>query len=295
MSSRNWCFTLNNYTDDDLKLIGEWVCRYLVYGKEVEAEGTPHLQGYAEFDASKRLATLKKLNERIHWETRKGSREEAIKYCKKDGDTFEKGETERIQGKRSDLAGIKQMVKDGKNTRTIWNTAPSYQAMKMAEIGMKLYEEKRSWKPEVFWFCGPTGTGKTRKAFDMAVDPWVSGRNLKWWEGYDGHADVIIDDFRGDFCTFHELLRILDRYEYRIETKGGSRQLLARRIWITSCKTPYEIFPSVGEDVQQLIRRIDHLEHFAQKNETGAEVQGNTIEPALLDNIAEDEIGELEI
>lgn len=287
MSSRNWCWTLNNYTDEDLQKIGEWDCKYLVYGKEKGENNTPHLQGYVEFEGSKKLTTLKKLHEKIHWETRKGSRDEAINYCKKDKNTFEKGMAIKTQGKRNDLVRIKQMVKDGKNTKDIWDEAPSFQAMKMAEIGLKLYEEKRSWKPEVFWFCGPTGTGKTKKAFEMAVNPWVSGRNLKWWEGYDGHADVIIDDFRGDFCTFHELLRILDRYEYRIETKGGSRQLRARRIWLTSCKTPFEVYPNVGEDVAQLIRRIDHLEYFAQKLEQGAEVQGNTIEPGLQDNIEE--------
>jgi len=96
----------------------------------------------------------------------------------------------------------------------------------------------------------------------MCTNPWISGKNLKWWEGYDKHEDVIFDDFRNDFCTFHELLRILDRYPYKIECKGGSRELLAKRIFITCPFSPHDAYPSSCEDIQQLIRRITKIEKF---------------------------------
>lgn len=295
MSSRNWCFTLNNFTEEEKESVKAWDAEYLVFGEELgEKEETPHLQGYVEFRGSKKLTTLKKMNGRIHWEIRKGTRGEAIEYCKKDGKVFEKGNTERQQGKRSDLDAVKAMVKQGKPMKEIWEAAPSYQAVKMAEIGIKLFEAKRTWKTEVYWLWGPTGTGKTRQAFEQAPNAWWSGKSLKWWDGYDGHEDVIIDDFRGDFCTFHELLRILDRYPYTVETKGGSRQLLARRIWLTSCLPPEKIYQRCEEDVQQLLRRIDHVVHVARKLEDGAEVKGNTTETltptsALEDNIEEND------
>ena len=38
--------------------------------------------------------------------------------------------------------------------------------------------------------------------------------NYKWWEGYDGHEVVLLDDIRKDFCKFHELLTLLDIYPY---------------------------------------------------------------------------------
>jgi len=85
----------------------------------------------------------------------------------------------------------------------------------------------------------------------------------KWWEGYDAHENVIIDDMRGDFCKFHELLRMLDRYAYRIETKGGSRQFRAKTIIITSCYSPTEMFDT-REDIQQLLRRIDEIKVFKE-------------------------------
>lgn len=126
---------------------------------------------------------------------------------------------------------------------------------------LQYLEPQRDWAPEVYWFYGPTGSGKTRKAFELCEDPWISDQGLRWWDGYDGHEDVIIDDFRKDFCKFHELLRILDRYPYRVEVRGGSRQLLARRIFITSLYSPEETY-HMREDIGALTRRITEVRRF---------------------------------
>ena len=83
----------------------------------------------------------------------------------------------------------------------------------------------------------------------------------KWWEGYDAQEYVIIDDMRGDFLKFHQLLKLLDRYPYRVETKGSTRQFLATHIFITSSYHPEEMF-STREDIQQLLRRIDEIKMF---------------------------------
>lgn len=286
MTSRNWCFTLNNYTEDDICDIQAWDVDYMVYGHEVGESGTPHLQGYAEFKVTKRLETLKKLNTRIHWGYRLADRESCILYCKKGNQSkkewdelkelgpnygraatiFEKGKRKKSQGKRNDLSEIKAMVKNGENMREIFDEANSFQALKMAEAGMKLFEPKRDFKPQVTWLWGPTGVGKSYRAFKEAVNPWVSGVNLKWFDGYDQHEDVIFDDFRADFCTFHVLLRLLDRYPMIVETKGGSRQFLAKRIWITSCHHPGKIYNKSDEDQRQLLRRIDYIVHVSEED-----------------------------
>lgn len=85
----------------------------------------------------------------------------------------------------------------------------------------------------------------------------------KWWEGYDGHDDVIIDDYRRDFCKFRVLLHLLDHYPMRVECKGGSRQFRAKRLFITSPKSPTETWAGrTDEDLYQLTRRIDVIEHI---------------------------------
>jgi len=44
---RSYCWTLNNYTERDLEeidvLVESGFCDFLIYGKEVGAQGTPHL------------------------------------------------------------------------------------------------------------------------------------------------------------------------------------------------------------------------------------------------------------
>lgn len=271
-----WVFTLNNYTKEEENNLNLIICKYLIYGKEIGENGTPHLQGYIEFDSNRRLKRIKKeVSDRAHWETRKGTATEAAEYCTKDKDVFEKGIRSRTnQGRRKDLEEVAEMVREGKGMKDIIEECSSFQSMRFAENLLKYKETKRNWKPEVFWYWGPTGVGKTKRAIEEASDPYISGKNLKWWEGYDAHSDVIIDDFRADFCTFHELLRILDRYEYRIEVKGGSRQLLAKKIWITSCHPPTQVY-NTREDINQLIRRIDIISEMRSEMEVG----GNTITP----------------
>lgn len=108
--SKFWCFTKNNYSDDDVELLSRLAesdhVTYLVFGREVgEENGTPHLQGYIEFKQRRRFNQARALLPNgSHIETRLGSAKEAADYCKKDGDYFESGELSvSVQGKRNDL------------------------------------------------------------------------------------------------------------------------------------------------------------------------------------------------
>lgn len=108
---RNWCFTLNNYTNDEYEKLKQLTCEYIILAKEIGDKGTPHIQGYVEFKGGKRITTLKKINDRIHWEARKGTSAQAIAYCKKDGN-FEEIGTPKKQGCRTDLDDLaKKIVK----------------------------------------------------------------------------------------------------------------------------------------------------------------------------------------
>jgi len=87
--------------------------RYLVFGKEVGESGTPHLQGYVVFNSPLLLTSAKKyFQDGTHFESAKGSHEQASTYCKKEGDYEEFGQLPQ-QGKRSDLSALKDAIKDG--------------------------------------------------------------------------------------------------------------------------------------------------------------------------------------
>lgn len=127
--------------------------------------------------------------------------------------------------------------------------------------------------PKIFWYHGPTGSGKTKEASRLAEemhgdDVWWSGTTGRWWQGYDGHCCVILDDFRADFCKFHELLRWMDRNPITVECKGGSRQLRAKTFFVTTPYGPRETYAGVTDEaIEQLLRRIREgdgvVKHFS--------------------------------
>lgn len=91
---RNWCFTLNNYTAEEVEVLkGDLPqVKYIVFQRERGHEdGTAHLQGYLELERNQKLSFVKKhISGRAHWEPRHGTQQQAIDYCKKE-DTREQG------------------------------------------------------------------------------------------------------------------------------------------------------------------------------------------------------------
>lgn len=301
--SRKWCGTLNNWTDEEHAQLLNW-CKSetvkFIIGQEEGEEGTPHLQFFIEAKNALRLSTLKKVCGRAHFEVAKGSSMDNYKYCSKeecfDYEPQDLKLWEEKPGKRSDIEHAKELAKTG-GMREVVETLNNYQAWRAAEMYLKYAENKRTWAPVVKWFYGPPGTGKTRRAHEEAatlaatgaatlaatggatlavtgrVALYVHSNTGKWWDGYDGENIVIIDDFRASDWALNYLLKVLDRYECRVETKGGSRQLLATHIYITSPYHPEAAYCN-SENVKQLTRRISEIVEF--KLDTDTEVGGNT-------------------
>ncbi len=261
---RNWCFTINNPTAEDRKNLEEMPCEYMVIGEEEGESKTQHIQGYVEFGKAKTFATLRRMIPRAHLEGRKGTPEEASKYCKKEEQYKERGtlSTER-QGHRSDLDAVRlAAASDGmRAVVSMYN----YGQIRTAEKYLTYCEGVRDWKPEVIWYWGPTASGKSRQAREdtEGEDVYVKNDGTKWWEGYDGHETVIIDDFRDSWWSLTEMLSLLDRYEKRIEFKGGSRQLLAKKIIVTSSKPPEDCYEHCESTASvQLCRRVETVIHM---------------------------------
>lgn len=258
MGEKTWSYTLNNWNEKEELLLQNMECNFHIYGREIGEEGTPHLQGTIRFKTSKRLAALKKVLPRAHWE-KTIDFEASVAYCMKDQNYFLKDN--RKQGKRNDL---KEAIDVLVSTNKIENVKKEY-----PEVYVKYYrgleklieQQDRNFKPYVEWIWGSTGVGKTRLVFEREPNLWISGRDLKNWENYENQEATLFDDFRGDFCTFHELLRILDRYPYTVNIKFGSKKLNSKRMYITSCYPPDQVYES-REDINQLLRRIDKITHM---------------------------------
>lgn len=115
--SRSWCGTWNNYTQynyDNLINDERWV--YIIIGKEIGDQGTPHLQFYARTKNAIRFSTLKAAYPQVHWEQAKGTVTQNVDYCSKQGNFEEKGEKpddlRQARGKLQQIFAIFEMLEE---------------------------------------------------------------------------------------------------------------------------------------------------------------------------------------
>lgn len=249
--SRAWCFTLNNYTEEEQEQVAVMSAdtTYMIIGRETGEQGTPHLQGYAYFANAKTLTRMKKYLSRAHFEIAKGSVEKNITYCSKEGDWTEVGERPMDQATK------------GKRGREYWEEQLSLAKRgKVDQCDPKLQithdqalariAAKHAAKPEELdipdghnlWYYGPTGTGKSRKA--RSEHPELYDKSLnKWWCAYSGEKVVLLDDFGKDQHVLGTYLkRWADRYPFPAEIKGGKMTIRPELIIVTSNYHPSEIW-----------------------------------------------------
>lgn len=131
---------------------------------------------------------------------------------------------------------IMQMVKDGAPDVEI---AEKYPAMwlryhKGIEKARDLFTPHRDAQtnPKIIVILGPTGTGKSRYAFEYDPEAYWKPQN-QWWCGYTGQATVVLDEFYG-WLPMYKVLKITDRYPESVEIKGGTVKFLAKTIIFTS-------------------------------------------------------------
>lgn len=266
--NRAWVFTWNNYAEEDFTYVQSLPVVYAIFGREFsKVKRTPHIQGYLYFKDAKSFERIKKYLPKCYLYPAKGNPQQNQKYCSKTGNFIEIGECPQ-QGKRTDVELVRTIIKQGGGMRGVVREASNLQQIKIAEMVLKYEEPCRNTKPLVLWYWGLTATGKSETAHkdfegqDFYRKTATSG---KWWEGYDAHENVIIDDLDIKTFDYKVLLDLTDRYGTRIECKGATRQFLAKKIIITSSWSPREIFG--GEDQQggELLRRIDKIVEFRKK------------------------------
>ena len=132
-SVRKWCFTLNNYSAEDELLLSTLypdTVRYLIYGREVGENGTPHLQGFAWFNGRKSMRQAKMaLGHRCHLEVCRGNPSQNRDYCSKDGDFEEFGQLTDDAGKRSDWDQYKEFLQGFDGWPTDFDIADRFPAL----------------------------------------------------------------------------------------------------------------------------------------------------------------------
>lgn len=112
--SRNFCFTLNNYSETEVQQLKESIEQnnyiYMCWGFEVGESNTPHLQGYLEHKNAKTLSATRRAAglERAHLSARaaKSSKLKAVAYCAKGlySPVFIENENEKKSKNDADIA-----------------------------------------------------------------------------------------------------------------------------------------------------------------------------------------------
>jgi hypothetical protein len=154
-------------------------------------------------------------------------------------------------------------IKAGKGRKYIFEEYVTYCERYHAWVdkAFTLFAPVRKWAPAVYWIWGACGTDKSRLARALCVsDCYCKPPDSRWFDGYDGQSVLILNDLRKSTFTYSYLLDLLDRYEFRVEVKGGYTPMLAKVVVITCSKSHATLWRELGgaenECLGQLTRRI---------------------------------------
>ena len=168
--ARAYCFTINNWNDTDAdqlqQLCNSDKVKYFIGGKETGEEGTPHIQGYVMFKTPTAFSTVKGFLSRAHIEVARGTPEENIAYCSKDGNYIEHGDRPMTQEKKGErgreywetqlkLARENKLEDvDPKLQLSHWKNLVAIRDYYLKDLGNEYRPDCKN-----YWLYGPTGTG----------------------------------------------------------------------------------------------------------------------------------------
>lgn len=239
--------------------------RYHAYGKEVcPTTGRHHWQGFVYWDNAKTLSAAIKILKPHHTEACNGSLEDNEKYCSKSGNYTEVGD-KPSQGARSDLIQLRDEILGGKSVDDICLERPiMYHQYGRTLQKIEDLRMRKKWRTEMTtcdWYVGPTGTGKSHRAFqnyDEATHYNVT--KDQWWDAYKQQETVILNDFRGEI-KFGELLQMIDKWPFSVIRRNREPiPFISKHVIITSPKRPEEVYFNVADNadsIDQLLRRVN--------------------------------------
>lgn len=276
-----WVFTLNNPIENVLPTLLLNRLQYAIWQLESGDSGTPHLQGYLETSKRVTLGVLRGLVPRAHWEPRRGTRAQAIAYSSKedtrlDGPwTYGSEPPEPQPGKRTDLDLLATRLYEGESLDNLRSQFPGHTLRYRRCILDQLAERSRiRWGStyrrglSVYVLWGDSGTGKTRSVYerfglDEVFTLNTASSGALWFDGYEEHPVLLIDDFRG-WIKFNEVLKICDIYPYRCAVKGAHIWAAWTTVVFTSNHDPTTWWKEEsGHFFPAFLRRIHKTIHFS--------------------------------
>lgn len=217
--AKNWCFTLNNYAQEDVARLSGLVeeidaCVYLVFGRELAPQTqTPHLQGFVSFSSRLSGPTVRAYFPRCHVEVARGTPLQASEYCKKDGDYEEFGVLPRGQGARNDWDRLKRWVVEELQRRpTLRELAATFPGLFHRGNTANLWIIIDSWLPEPSFIEGEPREGWQRDLFETLL------------EDADPREIVFFSDAEGNKGKTWLCQYMLSKYPERVQYLGIAKR-----------------------------------------------------------------------
>lgn len=290
--SRKWQITINNPQDKGFthariaqELQGLKALTY--YCMADEAGQTYHTHVYAAFSSAVRFSTLKARFPEAHLESARGSSAQNRDYITKSGKwlgdakhgtkipgTFEEwGEIPpEQQGRRTDLADVYEMVKEGADDMEILEAHPGAMMYldKVERVRQTLKAQRYSteFRPlDVTYIWGPTGTGKTRSVMEKyGYDKVCRVTDYDHpFERYNGEDVLLFDEFRSQL-RISDMLNYLDGYPLMLPCRYANRQACYTKVYLISNVALSEQYRNIQIEEPNtwaaFCRRIHHVVEY---------------------------------
>lgn len=280
MSSRNWCFTLNNPICPIST--NHQAIKTLVATLEVGDQGTMHYQGYIEVTSPRKLEFMMKLIPGAHFEIRRGTRPQAILYVTKtlnlseitsvsaigyDEGTYSSNSIQiltssalpKVITNLSDIDFADLITKCQKKKTATERLAEIQELMnngaKEIDIAENFFSDWVKYQKSFLRYqllkSNPRNepptvivifgpTGTGKSRYCMEQYPDAFWKTRGQW--WDGYSNQasVIIDEYYGWLPFDMLLRLCDRYPFQVEVKGGYINFNSNIIIFTSNKAPHE-------------------------------------------------------
>ena len=244
-------------------------CYFVASKEKAPSTGHIHMHCYCQFPNARRLSLTKLQGS--HVDKCYGSPQQNEAYVKKDGDIIaEEGEIKKKGGKT--IKEVKEMNKEQRAELPIqyYKIIEKINSEENKRIKVDDYYKER----EVYWFYGPSGLGKTKRAVELLKKRNIEEFNEvkydgQFWHGVEEECEVCIyDDWRDSHMKPTELINFIDYNTHIMNVKGGSVRNKYKLIIITSIQDPEKIYMNTPEEYKrQWLRRIKEIDKFTDVTE----------------------------
>ena len=258
---KNRCYILTIF-NDELKHFDKAI--YECWCDDTCKDGKPHKHQVIYFKNPISFKTIKKSYPTAHIEFAHNV-EDAIHYIL-DNKNGRKNNIEEL-GKRPHKHTFEKMsdLKDEDSDDIPPFLYSAYSKYKNKPRPIKTSEWMK--KVKVYYISGPSGIGKSTKAYDLLVENGIEefdeiSYDNGFYIGCSGAKACVFDDFRDSRMKPDEFIRFIDYRRHTMNIKGGQVLNNYELIIITSIKSLNAIYSNVsyGEQKQQWLRRIEHIQ-----------------------------------